>query len=140
MERTIVTNEDYEWLKEQFIVDRFLKFVIDKHEVFIGLLSFEKDMILRYTVIVDGEIKTSEKEWGHIVEKAKYSRKHIKICEKIYGKKVCKERGIYEKHSYVFPWFPSFLALKKMLKKHNEVICLGENRYIRLTGGNNERN
>ena len=45
MEKKIVTNEDYEWLKEQFMVDRFLKFIIDKHEVFIGLLSFEKDMI-----------------------------------------------------------------------------------------------
>lgn len=136
MEKKIVTNEDYEWLKGQFMVDRFLKFIIDKHEVFIGLLSFEKDMILRYTVIVDGEIQTSEEEWGHIAEKSKFSRKYIKTCEKIYGKKVCKERGIYEKYSYVLPWFPSFSALKKMLKKHNEVICLGENRYIRLIGGN----
>ena len=136
MEKKIVTNEDYEWLKEQFMVDRFLKFIIDKHEVFIGLLSFEKDMILRYTVIVDGEIQTSEEEWGHIAEKSKFSRKYIKTGEKIYGKKVCKERGMYEKYSYVLPWFPSFLALKKMLKKHNEVICLGENRYIRLIGGN----
>ncbi|WP_338993169.1 hypothetical protein [Fusobacterium vincentii] len=136
MEKKIVTNKDYEWLKGQFMVDRFLKFIIDKHEVFIGLLSFEKDMILRYTVIVDGEIQTSEEEWGHIAEKSKFSRKYIKTCEKIYGKKVCKERGIYEKYSYVLPWFPSFSALKKMLKKHNEVICLGENRYIRLIGGN----
>lgn len=136
MERKIITNEDYEWLKEQFMVDRFLKFIIDKHEVFIGLLSFEKDMILRYTVIVDGEIQTSEEEWGHIAEKSKFSRKYTKTCEKIYGKKVCKERGMYEKYSYVLPWFPSFSALKKMLKKHNEVICLGENRYIRLIGGN----
>ena len=136
MEKKIVTNEDYEWLKGQFIVDRFLRFEIDKHEVFIGLLSFEKDMILRYTVIVDGEIQTSEEEWGHIAEKSKFSRKYIKTCEKIYGKKVCKERGMYEKYSYVLPWFPSFSALKKMLKKHNEVICLGENRYIRLIGGN----
>ena len=136
MEKKIVTNEDYECLKEQFMVDRFLKFIIDKHEVFIGLLSFEKDMILRYTVIVDGEIQTSEEEWGHIAEKSKFSRKYIKTCEKIYGKKVCKERGMYEKYSYVLPWFPSFSALKKMLKKHNEVICLGENRYIRLIGGN----
>ena len=136
MEKKIVTNEDYEWLKEQFMVDRFLKFIIDKHEVFIGLLSFEKDMILRYTVIVDGEIQTSEEEWGHIAEKSKFSRKYIKTCEKIYGKKVCKERGMYKKYSYVLPWFPSFSALKKMLKKHNEVICLGENRYIRLIGGN----
>lgn len=136
MEKKIVTNEDYEWLKGQFMVDRFLKFIIDKHEVFIGLLSFEKDMILRYTVIVDGEIQTFEEEWGHIAEKSKFSRKYIKTCEKIYGKKVCKERGMYEKYSYVLPWFPSFSALKKMLKKHNKVICLGENRYIRLIGGN----
>ena len=47
---------------------------------------------------------------------------------------------MYEKYSHVLPWFPSFAALKRMLKKHNEVICLGENRYIRLIGGNNERN
>ena len=132
MEKKIVTNEDYEWLKGQFIVDRFLRFEIDKHEVFIGLLSFEKDMILRYTVIVDGEIQTSEEEWGHIAEKSKFSRKYIKTCEKIYGKKVCKERGIYEKYSYVLPWFPSFSALKKMLKKHNEVIFSGKNASIIL--------
>lgn len=140
MERKIITNEDYNWLKEQFIVDKFLKFEIDEHEVFIGLLSFEKDMILRYTVIVDGEIQTSEEDWGHIVEKAKFSKKFIKTCEKIYGKKHCKKRGMYEKYSHVLPWFPSFAALKRMLKKHNEVICLGENRYLRLIGGNNERN
>ena len=121
MERKIITNEDYNWLKEQFIVDKFLKFEIDEHEVFIGLLSFEKD-------------------WGHIVEKAKFSKKFIKTCEKIYGKKHCKKRGMYEKYSHVLPWFPSFAALKRMLKKHNEVICLGENRYLRLIGGNNERN
>ena len=127
MERKIITNEDYNWLKEQFIVDRFLKFEIDEHEVFIGLLSFEKDMILRYTVIVDGEIQTSEEGWGHIVEKAKFSKKFIKTCEKIYGKKVCRERGMYEKISYTLPCFPSFSALKKMLKRHNEITYLEKN-------------
>ena len=29
MEKKIVTNEDYEWLKGQFIVDRFLRFEMD---------------------------------------------------------------------------------------------------------------
>ena len=136
MERKIVTNEDYTWLKEQFRIDKFLKFEIDKHEVFIGLVSNKKNMTLSYIVIVDGKIQTTEKEWGHIVEQAKFSRKYIKSCEKMYGKKVCKERGMYEKYSYVLPCFSSFSALKKMLKRHNEVICLEENRFIRLIGGN----
>ena len=136
MERKILTNEDYEWLKGQFRIDKFLKFEIDKHEVFIGLVSNQKNMTLSYIVIVDGKIQTTEKEWGHIVEQAKFSRKYIKSCEKIYGKKVCKERGMYEKYSYVLPCFPSFSVLKKMLKRHNEVICLEENRFIRFIGGN----
>lgn len=133
MERKILTNEDYEWLKGEFRIDKFLKFEIDKHEVFIGLVGNQKNMTLSYIVIVDGKIQTTEKEWGHIVEQAKFSRKYIKSCEKIYGKKVCKERGMYEKYSYFLPCFPSFSALKKMLKRHNEVICLEENRFI---GGN----
>ena len=124
MERKIVTDEDYNWLKEQFIVDRFLRFEIDKHEVFIGLTSNKKRMILSYIVIVDGKIQTSEEQWVHIKETSKFSKKYIKKFEEMYGKKVCKERGMYEKISYTLPCFPSFSALKKMLKRHNEITYL----------------
>ena len=132
MERKIITNEDYNLLREHFIIDRFLKFEIDKHEVFIGLVSNQKSMTLSYIVIVDRKIKKTEKEWGHVVEKAKFSKKFIKTYEKIYGKKYCKERGFYDKYSYTLPFFPSFSALKKMLKKHNEVIFSGEKAKIIL--------
>jgi len=77
MEKKIVTNEDYEWLKGQFIVDRFLRFEIDKHEVFIGLTSNKKRMILSYIVIVDGKIQTSEEQWVHIKETSKFSKSAI---------------------------------------------------------------
>ena len=141
MERKIITNEDYTWLKEQFRIDKFLKFEIDKHEVFIGLVSNQKSMTLSYIVMVDGQIQTTEKEWVHIVEKAKFSKKYIKTCEKMYGKKHCKERGFYDKYSYTLPCFPSFSALRKMLKKHNEIIFSGKNASVILfLGGNDERN
>ena len=81
MEKKIVTNEDYEWLKGQFIVDRFLRFEIDKHEVFIGLTSNKKRMILSYIVLVDGKIQTSEEQWVHIKETSKFSKKYIKKFE-----------------------------------------------------------
>ena len=124
MDGKIVTDEDYNWLKEQFIVDRFLRFEIDKHEVFIGLTSNKKRMLLSYIVIVDGKIQTSEEQWVHIKETSKFSKKYIKKFEEMYGKKVCKERGMYEKISYTLPCFPSFSALKKMLKRHNEITYL----------------
>lgn len=130
MEKKIVTNEDYEWLKGQFIVDRFLRFEIDKHEVFIGLTSDKKRMILSYIVIVDGKIQTSEEQWVHIKETSKFSKKYIKKFEEMYGKKVCKERGMYEKISYTLPCFPSFSALKKMLKRHNEITYLEKNVWL----------
>ena len=95
MERKIVTNEDYTWLKEQFRIDKFLKFEIDKHEVFIGLVSNQKNMTLSYIVMVDGQIQTTEKEWVHIVEKAKFSKKYIKTCEK------CMEKSIVRREDFM---------------------------------------
>jgi hypothetical protein len=140
MERKIVTNEDYKWVEEQFIIGMFLKFKIDKHEVLIGLLRDKKKMSLSYVVIVDNKVQTTEKNWVHIVERTKFSKKYINFYEKTFGKEYCKEKGMYEKYSYTLPLFPSFTALKRMLKKHNEVICLGENKYIGFTGGENEGN
>ena len=130
MEKKIVTNEDYEWLKGQFIVDRFLRFEIDKHEVFIGLTSNKKRMILSYIVIVDGKIQTSEEQWVHIKETSKFSKKYIKKFEEMYGKKVCKDRGMYEKISYTLSCLPRFSALKKMLKRHNEITYLEKNVWL----------
>ena len=109
---------------------KFLRFEIDKHEVFIGLTSNKKRMILSYIVIVDGKIQTSEEQWVHIKETSKFSKKYIKKFEEMYGKKVCKERGMYEKISYTLPCFPSFSALKKMLKRHNEITYLEKNVWL----------
>ena len=89
-------------------------------------------MILSYIVIVDGKIQTSEEQWVHIKETSKFSKKYIKKFEEMYGKKHCKERGFYDKYSYTLPCFPSFSALRKMLRKHNEVIFSGKNASIIL--------
>ena len=127
-----ITNNDVLRYMYFFRIDKFLKFEIDKHEVFIGLVSNQKNMTLSYIVMVDGQIQTTEKEWVHIVEKAKFSKKYIKTCDNMYGKKYCEERGFYDKYSYTLPCFPSFSALRKMLKKHNEVIFSGKNASIIL--------
>ena len=92
MERKIVTNEDYKWVEEQFIIGMFLKFQIDKHEVLIGLLRDKKKMSLSYVVIVDNKVQTTERNWVHIVERTKFSKKYINFYEKTFGKEYCKER------------------------------------------------
>ncbi len=52
--------------------------------------------------------------------KAKYTAKHIKLYEKIYGKRECKKKGIYDKQTMYWPSWnrpkPIITHLKKTCK------------------------
>lgn len=54
--------------------------------------------------------------------KAKYTAKHIKLYEKIYGKRECKKKGIYDKVTYYWPWWNRPQPIINRLKKTCENI------------------
>lgn len=89
---------------------------------------------LAIEVYVDGFIQgawTSDKDgvfadqavrFWHPHDKARCSVKEVKMWEKIYGKRKCKEKGIYDKHRYYLPHWNTPASFIRHLKKQNEHI------------------
>ncbi len=69
---------------------------------------------------VDDEASEEAHRFWRPSIRARYSAKHIKLYEKIYGKRECKKKGIYDKRTIYYPWWnrpqPIISHLKKTCK------------------------
>jgi hypothetical protein len=97
-------------------------------------------MKLLIEVFVNGEIKgasiftgkESEKDnmsdiarkfyFLKLVREDAYIKQAIKSMEKLYGKRKCKEKGVYDRHVQAIPWFSSPGTFVTHLKKHNQSV------------------
>jgi hypothetical protein len=75
-----------------------------------------------WTSAKDGVFADQAVRFWHPHDQAMHSAKSIKLYEKLYGKRKCKEKGIYNKHRHYLPYWNTPLSFIRHLKKHNEHI------------------
>jgi hypothetical protein len=57
-----------------------------------------------------------------LVRQDAYIKKQIKAMEKLYGKRKCKEKGLYDRHIQAVPWFSTPGGFVAHIRKHNESV------------------
>jgi len=55
-------------------------------------------------------------------KKAKYSKKNLKLLEKLHGKRACRRRGYYDPYVWPMPVWNRPMPFIRHIKKHNESI------------------
>jgi len=57
-----------------------------------------------------------------LVREQKRAKDYVKTMEKIYGKRECKKRGLYDRNVCAQPWFKTPSAFVSHIKKNNESV------------------
>jgi hypothetical protein len=57
-----------------------------------------------------------------VVRQDAYIKNTIKTMEKIYGKRRCKEKGVYDRYVQAIPWFSSPSSFISHIKKNNNSV------------------
>lgn len=71
---------------------------------------------------IDDEASEEARRFWRPSIKARYSAKYIKLCEKLYGKRECKKKGIYDKRTIYYPYWNRPNPIISHLKKTCENI------------------
>ncbi|WP_020160547.1 hypothetical protein [Methylobacter marinus] len=111
-------------------------FLIDGYKVAASVQQHKMRLVI--TVYVNGYIRGNDLWHGQENEidqmpeiarrfyalrrKAMYSAKQVRADERIFGKRDCKKRGIYDKYLFVSPHFSTAGAFIAHIKKHNQSI------------------
>ncbi len=70
----------------------------------------------------DDEMSEEARRFWRPSVRAHYPAKYIKFYEKLYGKRKCKKKGIYDKYIWPFHWWNRPLPFIRHLIKYNDNI------------------